>query len=346
MFDYAVMIGKFSPIHDGHLADINHALTQARKIIVVLGQCFEARNTRMPFTEDERAYMIRLAVDHNPNVIVVESENFLYNDAAWIASIQEAVEGAIIHEGDDPATVSISLAGMKKDETSYYLNIFPQWKHDIACSPYVVEYKNHEMILSSTFIRDKIFEGELEYLRPYMHENVVKYLHGNLTNAFWVDLNSDWKYEKNYSSRWGHGPFVTVDACVMQAGHVILVERGGEYGGGLLAMPGGFLNLNEKITDGVIRELREETELKVPSKVLRGCITEKKVYDDPHRDNRSRIITHAHKIELNNDPNGLPKIKGADDAAKATWYPISFIKDNKDKFFGDHWHMLHDLIGF
>ncbi len=346
MYDYAIMIGKYAPIHDGHVADIRHSLTMADKVIVVLGQCFEARTTRMPWMETERAYMIRLAVNHDPRVIVVESENFLYNDTAWMASIQDAVNQAIYHDGKNPETASVALAGMAKDNTSYYLNIFPQWSHDIMCGPHVVKDKGKDIILSSTFIRDKIFEGDIGYLRPYMDEKVQEYMKANLTNGFWTRLKADWHHEKNYSSQWGFGPFVTTDACVIQAGHVILVERGGDYGAGYLAMPGGFLNRDEKIKDGMIRELREETELKVPEKVLRGCITDVRVYDDPFRDNRARIITHAHKIELNNDPNGLPKIKGGDDAAKADWYPISFVKENKDKFFSDHWHLLYDLIGF
>jgi bifunctional NMN adenylyltransferase/nudix hydrolase len=106
-------------------------------------------------------------------------------------------------------------------------------------------------------------------------------------------------------------------------------------------MPGGFLNVGERIRDAVIRELREETGIKVPDKVLRGSIVAQDVFDDPNRSARGRTITHAFLIKLEDGP--LPRIKGMDDADKAWWEPIANLK--REDFFEDHLDIIISMLG-
>ena len=40
MFDTAVLIGRFQPVHSGHLALLHAALAQARQVVVVVGSAF------------------------------------------------------------------------------------------------------------------------------------------------------------------------------------------------------------------------------------------------------------------------------------------------------------------
>jgi ADP-ribose pyrophosphatase YjhB (NUDIX family) len=136
--------------------------------------------------------------------------------------------------------------------------------------------------------------------------------------------------------------FVTVDAVVVQSGHVLLVERRARPGKGLMALPGGFIGADEKIEDAVIRELREETRLKVPDPVLRGSLIESRVFDDPHRSARGRTITHAFYFRLK-DAIDLPNVKGGDDAKSAQWYPIGELQ--RELFFEDHYSIITKMIG-
>ena len=101
------------------------------------------------------------------------------------------------------------------------------------------------------------------------------------------------------------------------------------------------MNPRERIKDAVIRELREETGIKVPDPVLRGSIVAQDVFDDPNRSSRGRTITHAFLIKLKDEPV-LPKIKGMDDADKAKWVALNQVK--RDMMFEDHYAIIHNMI--
>jgi ADP-ribose pyrophosphatase YjhB (NUDIX family) len=58
-------------------------------------------------------------------------------------------------------------------------------------------------------------------------------------------------------------PLVGVGAVVVKEGRVLLIRRGNEPMKGHWSLPGGMLELGETLTDGVVREVREETGLAV-----------------------------------------------------------------------------------
>ncbi|AGR47911.1 bifunctional nicotinamide/nicotinate mononucleotide adenylyltransferase [Sinorhizobium phage phiM7] len=352
-YDYGVFIGRFSPVHNGHVKVIKQALEECDYLIVVVGSNNQARNTRNPFTASERMNMIQRAVEvdgcYNERVLYTSVGDYPYNDTLWLAEVQSAVDEVIAdhhthaeftNSGWRDYKFNIALAGMYKDSTSYYLNMFPQWSNSVAVSP----GSEQGEILSATGIRNNIFNGNLAYDKS-LPDFVKLMISRDIEERpdIWKRLQSDWNYEQKYESQWGKGPHVTVDAAVVQAGHILLIQRGQEYGHGLWALPGGFLNRRERIEDGVLRELREETKLHVPEKVLRGSITAKRVYDSPYRSNRSHLITHCHRIALNN-VGKLPEVYGSDDAEKAKWVPLSKLDDMRNEFFEDHYHIIKDIL--
>lgn len=135
-YDALVFIGRFQPFHNGHKAVIDAALKQAKEVIVVVGSSFAARNTRNPFTFEERKAMIDSIYkdEYNyagaqgsiktPRVKVVPVSDYPYDDNKWVAAVQNVVNGAISWSADP---IKIGLIGHEKDGTSYYLKIFPTW---------------------------------------------------------------------------------------------------------------------------------------------------------------------------------------------------------------------------
>jgi len=336
MFDALVFIGRFQPFHNGHKAVVEAALEKAKEVIVVVGSSFASRNVRNPFTFQERKDMIK-AVFPSDRVKVVPVSDYPYDDNKWIAAIQNVVHGAINWSADP---VKIGLIGHKKDHTSYYLNIFPTWG--------AVDVPNVDGI-NATDIRKALFEGELTDVydwRSFIPKEVKSVIKPivNLTKDFEV-LFQEYKMVKKYKEAWKAAPFpptfMTVDAVVVQSGHILLVKRGDMPGKGLWALPGGFLNQEETMLDGAIRELKEETKIKVPVPVLKGSIKGSKTFDAPNRSARGRTITQAFYIDLGM-ADELPKVKGSDDAAKAFWVPFKDVK--QEKMFEDHFHIIDNFL--
>ena len=138
--------------------------------------------------------------------------------------------------------------------------------------------------------------------------------------------------------------FNTGDALVTCKGRVLMIRRGQFPAQGSLALPGGFLNVNTdaSLVDCALRELKEETSIKVPPAVLRGSIKAVRTFDHMHRDPRGRIITTAVHIDVSNEI-GYPKVRAEDDAAEAIWIPRHQIR--RENCFGDHYDTIDTMIG-
>jgi bifunctional NMN adenylyltransferase/nudix hydrolase len=352
MRDALVFIGRFSPFHNGHKAVIDAALNQAKEVVVVVGSSFAARNIRNPFTFEERKAMIEAVYSdetwtpglnqEGKRLHIVPVSDFPYDDSRWVAAVQRIVDETIPHAKD------VGLIGHSKDSTSYYLNIFPRWKNH-------VEVENIDGI-NATDIRKDLFEVRsktLEKLKTLMPDATRSRMLDILLSASaqWKVLEQEYEMVKRYKESWAAAPFpptfMTVDTVVVQSGHILLVKRGDMPGKGQWALPGGFLNQDETMLDGAIRELREETRIKVPVPVLKGSIKSSKTFDAPNRSTRGRTITQAFFIDLG--VGELPKVKTSrnpndinDDAEEAKWVPLSkiFQKD----LFEDHFHIIDTFI--
>jgi len=350
MRDALVFIGRFQPFHNGHKAVIDAALTQAKEVVVVVGSSFAARNIRNPFTFEERKAMIEAVYSdetwtpglnqEGKRLHIVPVSDFPYDDNKWVNAIQRIVDETIPHAKD------VGLIGHSKDSTSYYLNIFPRWKNH-------VEVENIAGI-NATDIRKLMFEGNDAGTSSHVISTMMpKEAHGAMFRTImknskidgpWDVLCKEYDMVRKYKEAWKSAPFpptfMTVDAVVVQSGHILLVKRGDMPGKGQWALPGGFLNQDETMLDGAIRELREETRIKVPVPVLKGSIKSSKTFDAPNRSTRGRTITQAFHLDLG--VGDLPKVKGADDAEKAFWVPFNQVK--QEKMFEDHFHIIDNFI--
>lgn len=348
--EFAVVIGRFQPPHRGHIYLLKEARKLCQKVIVVVGSTNQARDTRNPWTFEERSQMLAhalgFATTHDMErhgYLVTPSQDIPYNEQAWVRHIQLVVSSIVALHSMLPPRVKIKLVGLKKDLTSYYLDMFPEWE--------MVDIPQEDK-LDATLVRDSFFD----HIQSGMQQNfssascvpqVNHYLANSAKQPEMKLLAQEWAFIQEYRKSWSSAPyppiFVTVDAVVVQGGHVLLIKRKDAPGKGQLAIPGGHLNQNETIQAGMIRELIEETHLKVPAKVLVGSIKKQRVYDFPLRSQRGRVITHAYLIELPGTGQGLPEVRGGDDAAEAEWLPLAAVRPNE--LFEDHCHIIYDLLG-
>ncbi len=350
-FDFLVFIGRFQPFHLGHQRVVEKALNQAGKLIILIGSAHRPRCTRNPWNFNEREQMIRacLSEQQNKQVIITPLMDAMYNDDLWTRTIQKCVSGiTAAHHTQPHREPSVGLIGHSKDHTSYYLKLFPQWKSIKVDS---VGDMNATAIRQAIFHADKgCWEDKRTSVSALAGElvptEVVKFLNSFVHSETFAKLRNEFDFIRRYQSGWENAPyaptFVTVDAVVIQSGHLLLVERGARPGKGQWALPGGFINPNESLRTACLRELREETRLKIPIAVLNGSIKAQTVFDDPHRSERGRTITHAYLIHLPADIS-LPKVKGNDDAKKAFWVPLAEI--NPERMFEDHYFIIQRMLG-
>ncbi len=138
-------------------------------------------------------------------------------------------------------------------------------------------------------------------------------------------------------------PFaVTVDLAVFtirrDALQVLLIERGGEPFGGALALPGGFVQPDEDLSQAAARELAEETGLGADAEAWH--LEQLASYGAPDRDPRMRVVTVAY-LALCAD---LPAPRHGGDAAAAVLTPVEEIERGAARLAFDHERIVKDAV--
>lgn len=327
-YKVAVVIGRFQPIHNGHLELIEKAQGLAENVICLIGSSYSSKTIKNPFSYEERSELVHSIF---PQIITAPIRDFLYDDSAWSAQVDKIIRTISEDLFATTDTKKIVLVGHKKDKSSYYLNMFPQFDYHET---------ERNLYLNATDIREYWYKEQFDLIEGHVPEQTLDFLESYPTVQYY-NLVDEYYFIEAYKRRWETAPypviFQTVDAVVVRSNHVLLVQRRAFPGKGLWALPGGFLNVNEKTLDGCLRELQEETKLDLPSKVLIGSLSGQKRFDHPDRSLRGRTITEAFYFEL---PNGkLDKVKGSDDAIKAKWVHLNDVKS--EEMFEDHFHIIN-----
>lgn len=371
-YDLAVFIARMQPLHFGHLSVINKAFKVANNVLVLIGSANAPRSHRNPFTHEERTEMLYSCFQEKPLNLYTEAlEDSAYNDTQWTLDVQRSVDFVLddIAEGhgllsSERKKMRVTLIGHSKDHTSYYLNMFPAYD-----SMPVDNYLN----LSSTPMRNLYFSNicdmwlkncdghrpgdkTQEHLVP---SGVREFLMKFAATKEYKEIRDEYEFIDAYKAKWASAPFpvtmITTDAVVIQSGHVLMIRRGQRPGRGTWALPGGYLGQNEAIIDGVVRELVEETKIAIPKDELKKLIVGSQVFDDPHRDARGRIITHAFRFDLppRRTPTKITKkkikldvqlepVEGSDDADFAKWIPLSEL--DRQTIFADHLDIIQTML--
>jgi 8-oxo-dGTP diphosphatase len=112
-------------------------------------------------------------------------------------------------------------------------------------------------------------------------------------------------------------PSVTVDAVIFCCGHVLLIRRRDDPFKDHWALPGGYMNIGERLIEAVVRETKEETNLSIESYRIELV----GVFDDPSRDTRGRVISAAFSVII--PLRACGELKAGDDATAFDWADLS-----------------------
>lgn len=147
-FDYLVFIGRFQPFHLAHMQTIKIALQQSQQVILALGSAQQERNIKNPFLASEREEMIlsNFSEADQKRIKFVHVID-VYNDEKWQKLVKLLVAGVT------ELNAKVGLIGHFKDESSYYLRLFPEWE--------MVELDSLVGAISATPLREAYYRGDI-----------------------------------------------------------------------------------------------------------------------------------------------------------------------------------------
>ncbi len=342
-----------------------------KRVIVLIGSANQPRTTKNPWKWHERADMIYAGLSEKAKekVTILPLRDMIENE--WIKNVQEII-ASVVDEND-----VVNIIGHTKDKTSYYIDAFPQW--DTIEVENIDDL--HATDIRTALFENNNFNEEIgrmlpaaihDYIQSFMltpeYESLIKEYQFNQFHERSWDMGKMLDYfekkELDESNKWENDEgvvmavldrlreayyvapykpsFNTVDMLVVQSGHILLVRRRAQPGRGLYAIPGGYLEHDEWSIDSALRELKEETKIKVAPEILRSNIKADDIFEDPNRSIRGRVITRAFIIEL---PAGeLPKVKGSNETDNVKWVPLSVFEKMEDQMFEDHYLIVKTMI--
>lgn len=327
----AVCIARLQPLQRRHLEALETLVRRYARVFVVCGGSVQPPSLVNPWSVDERREMLRLALPAATNLALLPVADCWYDDGRWAAAVRNAVAQEWAGAGGG-APPRVDCFGLERLGAAAWSRYFDDWH---ACEPDAAPFVDAlpEALLGAD--PGPALDG---HVPPSLHE----WLRATLAGGPRPDLRRELEFTQRYRAAWATAPFpavfVTVDALVTHGDRVLLVRRGHRPGKGLLALPGGFIDVAEPLCASALRELHEETGLVLPVTACAGV----RVFDNPLRSLRGRTITHLHRFPLAG-AGAPPDVRGGDDAADALWLPRSML--TPAAFFEDHYAMLQVELG-
>lgn len=177
-FDYLVFIGRFQPFHLAHMQTIEIALQQSQNVILALGSAQSERNIKNPFLAVEREQMILSNFPEQDQkrihfVHVVD----VYNDEKWVKQVKDLVNAVI------QPNAKVGLIGHFKDESSYYLRLFPEWQ--------MVELESLKNSISATPMREAYYRGKIQ--TEFFPDGTIQFLNDFQQSPVYPKLQQKFK---------------------------------------------------------------------------------------------------------------------------------------------------------
>ena len=145
----ALFIGRFQPLHKGHLSAIKQAVNGSDKLIICVGSSQKSNEPENPFSFEERKKMIELSVSGNCKIFPLED---MENNSLWAKQVEKVCgKFDAVYTGNPLVKKLLSEAGHKV----FPVKIFP-------CA-------------SATKIREMMADGNSEW-KEFVPKPAVKFV--------------------------------------------------------------------------------------------------------------------------------------------------------------------------
>ena len=349
-----VYIGRFQPIHNGHMAIIEKTIKMMKEndsFTIIIGSADQERTIRNPLTVEERRKTLEIATE-GMSVKIDTINDSPYDYDEWIRQLAAKLFKDYSAFGN---TTIVGMEGVEeyvkrlknvdwRDACKSILGIegveeYVKRLKDItgrdACKSIVFTEQDTNTNIHSTKIREmpEIFFNEqctpvYEYLKDIGFTDIIKNIN---------KVADD--YAKSCNVKY-NTCFMTVDNVVCIDDKVLLIRRkdNGKY-----AIPGGFAEPCQTMKQNALRELEEETGLTEKDVVFKK---EPILIDAPFRDPRSSKKVNLTSMVYSWNCKNPDNVKAADDAADAMWVDFKEIENMKtSEFHADHKKIICKVLG-
>jgi len=305
-----LFIGRFQvpTPHAGHRSVLSQAASQCEHLLILVGSANSCPSIKNPWSIRYRINSVRnmMHAQGFTNFTILPLNDYPYSDDQWMNDVRATVNHVF-------SSQNITLFGHFKDGNDY-LKWFPEWKYREISS---------NVNINATQIRELMFSENNPSIPETVRDDWIYY---TVTEP---EKFKDYPFPETLNFNCG-------DALLVCSGHIVLIRRARTPGRGTWALPGGFKNGNETFLQCAIREAEEETNIKVPQKVLIGSIADKQLFDSPNRSFGIPRSTLAVLFNIKPNPDGsLPKVRAADDAVECDWFPLHQAL-NEMQLYDDH----------
>lgn len=350
-----LLLGRFQLVTKGHLADAIAMGDACETCYIGIGSTNQSRDTRNPWTFEERCEMWRAALPSD----MIERVRFfgqedLGNGLRWASAIENSMDKLLRGEGIDPDTASVGLFGHRKDSTSFYLDDFPR---------YIFEnLPNYEGINASD-VRDEYLRlGDTVYadwsatMRAKVPAGVLDWLERFLDTQAYATLAEEAERNDVAMAPWrrretADGPglphdvvFTDAAAVVVQGNRVLLHKRRSYPGKDLWALPEARLLQREDPLDASIRIAIVSSGIDLSESQFRRAHRETWFRSDPYRTTRGRVITIPSLFLLSPTPRGklpeerrksmaLPRVRASGDVG---FFTFDEVREMRSRIYADH----------
>lgn len=340
-----VLIGRFEGYHNEHHRHMRRAAKENDVVMVLIGSSNRRISIKNPFTVQERAEMIWNNIyedDEIPETVPILFRSLPDNplsDDEWAETVRHIVKQQAQADAD------VTLYGCDKDESTFYLKMFPEWGQSFV---------PQKSLFDASTLREAWFESYQTgfgcgkfYSGGKISKATLEFLENRKFNK---DLQAEWDFYGKEKERFDDYPFPDTlsfscgDAVVKWRDEILFIVRGKAPGAGCLALAGGFKNRNERFEDAAERELYEETRLNIPPAALAKCKVKSELFDDPKRSLGIPRATLAVLYDVTSMFEERPEVYPADDAVGYEWIKTKNLDDNATRIYDDHLFIVKKLL--